>query len=121
MRLTVGGKLEVITGAVGAVHEGDEVIVGDVDDLVLSAINDGLGKLGRSGADGLELLPGENVNTHEMALCSTVLADLSLRHIDDLAGATLDHHCICKGSILAPQKVGTSSLGQGFTHGTCPS
>ena len=48
----------------------------------------------------------ENVNTHEMALCSTVLADLGLRHVDDLAGATLDHDCKCEGSRLASKKVG---------------
>jgi hypothetical protein len=39
-----------------------------------------------------KLLAGEDIDGNKMDLCVTVLASLGGRHIDDLAGAVLDHN-----------------------------
>ena len=57
------------------------------------AVHDRLRKLCRSRADGLVLLGREDINTYEVALGGTVLANLGLGDIDDLAGPALDHNC----------------------------
>lgn len=43
------------------------------------------------GGEILELLASEDVNSNEMDLGVTVLASLGGGHVDDLAGAVLDH------------------------------
>ena len=61
--------------------------------LVLLTVHNGLGKLGGSRADRLVLLGGEDIDSHKVALGGTVLANLGLGDIDDLAGPALDHNC----------------------------
>jgi hypothetical protein len=39
-----------------------------------------------------KLLAGEDIDSYKMDLCVAVLASLGGRHIDDLAGAVLDHN-----------------------------
>jgi hypothetical protein len=39
-----------------------------------------------------KLLAGEDIDGNKVDLCVTVLASLGGRHIDDLAGAVLDHN-----------------------------
>ena len=39
-----------------------------------------------------KLLAGEDIDGNKMDLCVAVLASLGGRHIDDLAGAVLDHN-----------------------------
>jgi len=43
------------------------------------------------GRQILELLAGEDIDGDQVDLGVTVLASLGGRHVDDLAGATLDH------------------------------
>ena len=44
------------------------------------------------GAKFFKLLASEDVDGNKMDLCVTVLASLGGRHVDDLAGAVLDHN-----------------------------
>jgi hypothetical protein len=60
-----------------------------------------------------KLLAGEDVDSNEMDLGVTVLASLRGRHINDLAGASLDHNeaVLAKSRTLHRVGGGSASIG----------
>ena len=61
------GHLEVLAGLAGLVHEGEVVLVGDVEERVLRAEDVGHRRAVRRGHDVLELLAREDVGRDEIA------------------------------------------------------
>jgi len=89
--LTIG-HLDIILGVAVVAHEGEEVIVRDIEKLVLLASDVGDVHVVGGRAQILELLAGEDVDSDEMDLGVTVLSSLGGGHVNNLAGATLDHN-----------------------------
>jgi len=86
------GQPDVIAHVTTGSHQGEEPVVSDVAKLEFGALNNGLRETSRRRADTLKLLASENVYTSERALGSSVLSYLGLGHVNDLAGASLDHN-----------------------------
>jgi len=84
------GDLNVVLGGSVVGHEGEEVVVGDIEELVFLATDIGHIHVVGGWAKFFELLASEDVNGHEMDLGVAVLAGLGGGHVDDLAGAVLD-------------------------------
>lgn len=82
-------KLHFLTGDIGDIH-----VVG-----------------GR--AKFFQLLAGEDINSDQMNLRVTVLASLGGGHVDDLAGAVLDHNetVLAQGRALHRVSRGSASIG----------
>jgi len=68
-------------------------------------------------AEILELLASEDINGDEMDLGVTVLAGLGGRHVDDLAGAALDHDEAVLAQSRALHGVGGRGTGVGALEG----
>lgn len=105
----VVGKLDIIFGVTIVLHQGKEVIIGDVQlpkslvpacagskrkwathKLVLLAGDVGDVHVVGGGGQILQLLASEDINGDDVDLGVTVLASLGGRHVDDLARAALD-------------------------------
>lgn len=84
------GKLDVVLGLTIIAHEGEETIVGNIEELVLAAGDVGDVHVVGGGAEFFELLAGEDVEGDQVDLGVTVLSSLGGRHVDDLAGTVLD-------------------------------
>lgn len=107
------GNLDIVLGVTVIGHEGEVVIVGDVElngqivrglahappqgpfwnltyELVLATGDVGDVHVVGGGAQLLKLLAGEDVNGDQVDLGVTVLASLGGRHVDDLARTALD-------------------------------
>ena len=67
----------------------------------------------RGGAELLQLLAGEDVDSDQMDLCVTVLSRLGGRHVDDLARAVLDADEAVLPQCRALDRVGERSTGIG--------
>ena len=79
------GELDIFTAVTLVVHEGAEIISGDIDERVLFTHDEGdVGSVGRRN-DILVLLSGEDINGREVALGVTVLASLGGRHSGNLS------------------------------------
>ncbi|GMS84160.1 hypothetical protein PENTCL1PPCAC_6335, partial [Pristionchus entomophagus] len=86
------GETDIVLGlAVLGVHKRTESIGVNVHEQVLLSLDDGDVHVMGRGADILELLAGEDVKSDKVNLGVTVLSGLGGRHVDDLAGASLDH------------------------------
>lgn len=105
----VVGDLDIVLGVTVILHQGQEVIVGDVQ--LVSSQSCGAPRVGRAethelvlltddigdihvvggGGEILKLLASEDVGGDQVDLGVTVLASLRGGHVDDLAGAALDH------------------------------
>jgi len=80
----VGGELQVFLGGTVIVHQSDETVISDIDKGVFSSDDNGDISVG-SGRDGFfVLLVGEDINTGDGGLGSTVLTSLGGTQIDDL-------------------------------------
>lgn len=107
----VVGDLDIVLGVTVILHQGQEVIVGDVQlissqsstsravigrvkthELVLLAENVGDIHVVGGGGEILKLLASEDVGGDQVNLGVTVLASLRGGHLDDLAGTALDHN-----------------------------
>lgn len=64
-----------------------------------------------------ELLTGEDINGNKMDLSVTVLASLGGRHVDNLAGAVLDHNEAVLAQGRALHGVGEGRAGVGRLEG----
>lgn len=112
----VVGDLDIILGVTVILHEGKEVIVGDVEleskrvSLRAQERRSGVGLRARTtyelvllaadlrdvhvvggGGEILKLLSGEDIDGDKVDLGVTVLASLGGGHVDDLAGTALNH------------------------------
>jgi hypothetical protein len=87
--LAVGHANIILEHAV-LVHEVEETIVGDVEQLVLAAGDVGDVHVVGRGGEIFVLLGGEDVDGDKVDLGVTVLAGLGGGHVDNLAGAALD-------------------------------
>jgi len=79
----------VLSGAVVG-HEGEEIVVSHIKELVFLATNVGNIHVMGGWAKFFELLASEDVNGNEMDFGVTVLAGLGGGHVYDLAGTVLD-------------------------------
>jgi hypothetical protein len=78
--IRVVGELDILTAVALIVHEGAELIGGDVDEGVILADHEGdVGSVG-GGNDIFVLLASEDIDGGEVALGVTVLASLGGRH-----------------------------------------
>jgi hypothetical protein len=84
-------ELEVLAGLTVLVHEGQEVLVVDVNKGVLSAGDNWYGGTVGGWNHILKLLVVEDVGSSEVALCVSVLSGLGSGYINNLAWLTLDH------------------------------
>lgn len=84
------GELDVVLGVTGLVHEGEETVVGDIEELVFTTGDVGNVHVVGGGRKIFQLLAGEDIEGNDVNLGVTVLASLGGRHINDLAGTTLD-------------------------------
>ena len=105
------GELDVVLGVAGLIHEGQEVVIGDIQlsatcqsicsnlrlrggktthQLVLLTGDVGDVHVVGGGRQIFVLLAGEDVKSDQVDLGVTVLASLGGGHIDDLAGTSLD-------------------------------
>jgi len=94
-----------------------ETIIRDIDEHVLSALDNGDVHVVGGRAEILELLASEDINGDEMDLGVTVLAGLGGRHVDDLAGAALDHDEAVLAQSRALHGVGGRGTGVGALEG----
>lgn len=85
------GHFDIILGVTVVVHEGEETVVGDVKELVLTTSDVGDVHVVGGGREIFVLLASEDIGGDKMDLGVTVLAGLGGGHVDDLAGAALDH------------------------------
>lgn len=69
------------------------------------------------GRQILELLAGEDIDGDQVDLGVTVLASLGGRHVDDLAGAALDHDVTVLAQSRALHGVGGRRTGVGGLEG----
>lgn len=69
------------------------------------------------GGQIFQLLAGEDIESDQVNLCVTVLSSLGGRHVDDLAGATLDDNktVLSQGGTL--HRVGGRGTGIGRLEG----
>jgi len=86
------GDLDIILGLAIISHQGEEAIIGDIEQLVFLAGNVGDIHVVGGGAEFFKLLAGEDVDGDKMDLGVAVLTSLGGRHVDDLAGTVLDHN-----------------------------
>jgi len=84
------GNLDIILSFTVISHQGQEAVVGDIEELVFLASNVGNVHVVGGGAKFFEFLAGEDINGDKMDLCVTVLTSLRGGHVDNLAGAILD-------------------------------
>jgi len=82
--------LDIILGSTIVGHEGEEVIIGDVEQLIFATSD--VGDIHVVGGWGqiFQLLAGEDIESDHVDLGVTVLSSLGGGHVDDLAWATLD-------------------------------
>jgi len=86
------GNLDIVLSLTIIGHQRKETIIRDIEQLVFLADNIGdIHVMGR-GAELFEFLASEYVDGNKMDFGMTVLASLRGRHVDDLAGAVLDHN-----------------------------
>jgi hypothetical protein len=135
--LTVG-HADIVLGVTVVVHEGEEAIVRDVElqqcvsisrSILLSFIFlkffiPGLGSTyklvlttGDVGDIHVVLLASEDVKGDKVDLGVTVLASLGGRHVDNLAGAALDHDEAVLAQSRALHGVGERRAGVGGLEG----
>lgn len=88
--LTLGERDIVLGGTVGGEKRKETVI--NVDELELLSLDVGDLHVVGGGREILELLAGEDISGNEMDLGVTVLTGLGGRHIDNLAGSSLDNN-----------------------------
>jgi hypothetical protein len=69
------------------------------------------------GAKFFELLASEDVDSDKMDLCVAVLSSLGSRHIDNLAGAILDHNEAVLPQSRALHRKGSRGAGIGGLEG----
>eukprot|EP00961_Rhodomonas_salina_P232153 3136496-Rhodomonas_salina.1 len=95
-------------------HERHKSLLADVRELKVIPLHNRLRQLGASGGDTLKLLGGEDVDARELALGSSVLADLGLGHVDDLAGTALDLQelTLADRTGLDGSAIGSSGIGR---------
>jgi len=84
------GQTKILARLTAVVHQRKESII-DSNELVVGTLDVGHVHVVSGGADILELLAGEQIDGDEMDFGVTVLARLRCGHLDDLAGAALDH------------------------------
>jgi hypothetical protein len=138
----VVGDLDIILGVTVILHEGEEVIVGDVElerkrvSLHAQEGRSGVGRRGRAtyelvllaadlrdvhvvggGREILELLAGEDIDGDKVDLGVTVLASLGGGHVDDLAGTALDNDVTVLTQSRALHGVGGRSASIGGFEG----
>ena len=85
----------------------------DTHELVLLASDVGNIHVVGGGAQFLELFTGEDIKSDQMDLGVAVLSSLGSGHIDDFAGAVLDHHesVLAQGRALHREGSGSASIG----------
>jgi len=110
--LTIGG-LEVVAGGASVVHQGEEAIVGNVQELEIAALDVRDVHVVGGWADIFVLFVGEDVDADHVHLGVAVLAGLRGRHFDDLAGATLEHDeaVLAEGRALLWEGCGCAGIG----------
>jgi hypothetical protein len=113
----VVGQRNIILGVTVIGHEGEEAVVGDVEQLVLSAGDVGDVHVVSRGGEILVLLAGENVGSDKMDLGVTVLSSLGGGHVDDLARAVLDDDETVLTQSRALHRVGGRRAGIGGVEG----
>lgn len=94
-----------------------QVAVVNVDELVFVTADVGDIHVVGGGRDILELLAGEDVNGDQVNLGVTVLASLGGRHVDNLAGAALDHNMSVLAKSRALHRVGERRASTGGLEG----
>jgi hypothetical protein len=85
--------------------------------LVFRALDDGDVHVVGRGAEILQLLAGEDINSDQMDLGVTVLASLGGGHVHDLARAALDHDVSVLAQSRALHRKGGRSAGIGRFEG----
>jgi len=86
------GQLDVILFSTLSRHKVEEAVFLDVHEGVFLSLDVGDVHVVGRGTNIFQLLAGEDVGGNEMDLSMSVLASLGGRHVDDLAGTTLDHN-----------------------------
>jgi len=84
------GDLDIVLGVTVILQQGEEVIVGDIQKLVLLTGNVGDVHVVGGGGQILKLLASEDIDGDQVNLGVTVLASLGGGHVNDLARAVLD-------------------------------
>jgi hypothetical protein len=111
------GHADIILGVTIIVHEGEETVVGDVEQLELTTRDVGDVHVVGRGGEILVLLGSEDVDGDKVDLGVTVLASLGGRHVDNLAGAALDHDETVLAQGRALHGVGERRAGVGGVEG----
>jgi len=83
-------NLNIVLGLTIIGHQGEESIIGNIEQLVFLASNIGNVHVVGGGAKFFEFLASEDIDSNKMDLGVTVLASLGGGHVDDLARAVLD-------------------------------
>jgi len=84
------GELDIVLGVAGVIHEGKEIIIGDIEELEFATADVGDIHVVGGGRKIFQLLAGEDVDGDQVDFGVAVLASLGGGHFDDLAGTTLD-------------------------------
>jgi len=109
--------LDVVLGGAVVGEEGEETIVGDIEQLVFLTTDVGHIHVVGGRAEIFELLAGEDVDCDQVDLCVTVFASLGSGHFDNLAGTVLDHDVTVLAKGRALHGVGGRGTGIGALKG----
>jgi hypothetical protein len=84
-------SLHIVLNITALIHQAQETVVSDIDQLVFITANVGNIHVMSRGGNIFQLLSGENVNGDKVNLSMTVLASLGGGHFDDFARASLNY------------------------------
>jgi len=106
-------QLNIILKITTLRHQGEEIIIGDIEQLVFDTGNVRDIHVVGGWAEFFELLLGEDIDSDEMDLGVTVLTGLGGRHVDNLARAVLDtdETVLSQGRTLHGVGGGCTSIG----------
>jgi len=110
-------NLDIVLGLTIISHQGEETIVGNIEQLVFLADNIRDVHVVGGWAKFFELLAGEDINSNQMNLGVTVLSSLGGGHVDDLAGTVLDANETVLSQGRALHGVGGRRAGIGGVEG----
>jgi len=111
------GHLDIVLGVTVIVHEGEEIVVGDIKKLVLTTSDVGNVHVVGRGGEIFVLLGREDVDGDQVDLGVTVLSSLGGGHVDNLARAPLDHDEAVLAQSRTLHGVGEGRAGVGGVEG----